>query len=225
MPQTDNAKENSRTGISTRGNASSTNAYLTHYEMLGVEEDATQEELKLAFRSAALLNHPDKGGDPDTFHELQMAFNALDNQKLRDAYDEELRAARERASLVEGAADHPKEAKSAPARVKTAPTPGSKRGKKVAGMGGGEWKGLSTGHGILKAIEDGAPIAVQAEQLFQKYKDLPHHKEKKREWLNGISGEKKIELKKCAKAHEAEQKKKLDKWLHPPPPPAPKPPR
>jgi len=179
----------------------------THYSLLGVEEDATQEELKIAFRQLALQAHPDKGGDADTFHELQMAYNVLEDQKQRDAYDDELKRERDRAELVEGARTH--KSSNTPARVKTAPTPGSKRSKKMEGMGGGEWKLHGTGLGQLKMLEDGASVEQKAQLLFTKYKDLPRNAEKKREWLKGVRGEEKQALKAHAKAQEQKQ---MAKW-------------
>jgi DnaJ homolog subfamily A member 2 len=35
------------------------------YNILGVKKDATQDEIKKAFRKIALKEHPDKGGDPE----------------------------------------------------------------------------------------------------------------------------------------------------------------
>jgi len=41
-----------------------------YYELLGVEKTATYDEIRKAFRKLALKNHPDRGGDKETFQEL-----------------------------------------------------------------------------------------------------------------------------------------------------------
>lgn len=35
------------------------------YDILGVTKEATQDEIRKAYRRLALKEHPDKGGDPD----------------------------------------------------------------------------------------------------------------------------------------------------------------
>jgi hypothetical protein len=44
------------------------------WDILGTSARATADELKRAFRQRALATHPDRGGDPQAFREVQAAF-------------------------------------------------------------------------------------------------------------------------------------------------------
>lgn len=63
----------------------------THYEVLGVKEDASTREINAAYRRLAKKYHPDKGGDPDKFQQVTEAYNILKSRPERDAYDFEHR--------------------------------------------------------------------------------------------------------------------------------------
>jgi hypothetical protein len=45
--------------------------------VLGVAPDATQDEIRKAFRALALETHPDRGGDRDAWHQLKAAYAKL----------------------------------------------------------------------------------------------------------------------------------------------------
>lgn len=58
-----------------------------HYVTLGVARNATQDEIKRAFRKLASQHHPDKGGDTQKFQEIQAAYDTLGDEAKRQAYD------------------------------------------------------------------------------------------------------------------------------------------
>ena len=48
-----------------------------YYEILGVGKDASDDEIKKAYRRAAVEHHPDRGGDEAKFKELTVFFEVL----------------------------------------------------------------------------------------------------------------------------------------------------
>jgi DnaJ-class molecular chaperone len=60
---------------------------MDHYNTLGISKDATQDEIKKAFRSLASKHHPDKGGDTASFQKIQEAYATLGDPEKRAAYD------------------------------------------------------------------------------------------------------------------------------------------
>lgn len=59
-----------------------------YYEVLGVKQDATQDEIKSAFRKLARKYHPDAGGDEVKFKEVSEAYDTLGNEQKRRQYDQ-----------------------------------------------------------------------------------------------------------------------------------------
>jgi len=60
------------------------------YDIIGVSETATDEELKKAFRAKSRVLHPDVNNSPDAteqFKELGFAWETLSNSRLRNQYD------------------------------------------------------------------------------------------------------------------------------------------
>jgi len=59
-----------------------------YYEILGVNKDASADEIKKAFRKSAVEHHPDRGGDEAKFKELNEAYEVLKDPEKRKRYDQ-----------------------------------------------------------------------------------------------------------------------------------------
>ena len=59
----------------------------TFYDVLGVAENATQDDIKKSYRKLAKENHPDKGGDEELFKKISVAYETLSDEQKRKEYD------------------------------------------------------------------------------------------------------------------------------------------
>jgi molecular chaperone DnaJ len=61
------------------------------YQILGVSENASQDEIKKAYRKLAVEHHPDKGGDENKFKKISEAYDTIGDQNKRTQYDNQKR--------------------------------------------------------------------------------------------------------------------------------------
>jgi DnaJ family protein A protein 2 len=66
------------------------------YECLGVNRSASLEEIRSAYKSRALIHHPDRGGNEEEFKKIQEAHEVLSDEGRRRHYD-----------MTGSAVDHP----------------------------------------------------------------------------------------------------------------------
>ncbi|RHY05205.1 hypothetical protein DYB25_011070 [Aphanomyces astaci] len=69
------------------GGASKAADNSAYYETLGVPKTASAADIKKAYRKLALKNHPDKGGDPELFKDITVAYEVLSDPEKRELYD------------------------------------------------------------------------------------------------------------------------------------------
>lgn len=78
---------------STRSSTNNINASLgiekekTFYEILEVEPKASLEEIQKSFRRLALIHHPDKGGNAESFNIINHAYSILSDKNKKEEYD------------------------------------------------------------------------------------------------------------------------------------------
>ena len=58
-----------------------------YYDILGVSEDASNLQIKRAFKEIAKKEHPDRGGDEAKFKEANEAYDTLKDTRKRQEYD------------------------------------------------------------------------------------------------------------------------------------------
>lgn len=66
---------------------------MTYYETLGIDENATQEQIKTAYRTLVKKYHPDVNDAPNAaafFRLIQEAYETLGNPALREEYNRSL---------------------------------------------------------------------------------------------------------------------------------------
>ena len=63
-----------------------------YYEVLGVDRNAAEADLKKAYRRMAMKHHPDRNPDDakaeENFKEIKEAFEILSDGRKRQAYDQ-----------------------------------------------------------------------------------------------------------------------------------------
>jgi DnaJ-class molecular chaperone len=60
---------------------------MDYYTTLGVNKNASPDEIKKAYRKMAGIHHPDKGGNTAEFQKIQSAYEILSDPNKRQQYD------------------------------------------------------------------------------------------------------------------------------------------
>jgi len=60
------------------------------YDELGIEKNATKNEIKSSYRSLVKQHHPDKGGQKERFLAIQKAWETLNDPIKKEKYDKEI---------------------------------------------------------------------------------------------------------------------------------------
>jgi len=60
---------------------------MDYYSILGVQKNASDKDLKSAYKKASMQHHPDRGGDEAKFKQINEAYSTLKDPQKRGMYD------------------------------------------------------------------------------------------------------------------------------------------
>jgi DnaJ-class molecular chaperone len=60
---------------------------MDYYSRLGINKNASQDEIKKAYRNLAKIHHPDRGGNQKLFQQINEAYDTLKDPQKKAAYD------------------------------------------------------------------------------------------------------------------------------------------
>ena len=55
---------------------------MDYYSILGVNRDASDKELKSAYKKASMQHHPDRGGNEEKFKQINEAYSTLKDKLI-----------------------------------------------------------------------------------------------------------------------------------------------
>lgn len=61
---------------------------MDYYNTLNITKPSSAEEIKKAYKKAAMKNHPDRGGDASKFQQIQEAYDTLSDPQKKQMYDQ-----------------------------------------------------------------------------------------------------------------------------------------
>ena len=150
-------------------------AQKSFYDVLLVDQDATFDEIKLAFKRRALQVHPDKGGSKEEFHLVYQALETLADPAARKKYDHGLATTKTRPAPHASQAPHQKSKKRKREDKYTQPATSCKAKTKAKSQTFGEKSATFAGKAPGKpTMPTPAPAEPQSKQtkLLMKIRDL-----------------------------------------------------
>ncbi len=60
---------------------------MDYYSILGVSRNASDKDLKSAYKKASMKHHPDRGGNEEEFKKVNEAYSTLKDPQKRAVYD------------------------------------------------------------------------------------------------------------------------------------------